>query len=97
MKPKTLSSFRLAVSLVVTVLIAATSTAQAQTQEAYAVSNDNTLSFYYDAYRASRPGTIHSISSQADVPSWVNLTDLTPLSRIISPPAPASGLLAMQC
>lgn len=75
MKPKTLSSFRLAVSLVVTVLIAATSTAQAQTQEAYAVSNDNTLSFYYDAYRASRPGTIHSISSQADVPSWVNLTD----------------------
>ena len=51
--------------------------AQAQTNEAYVVENGSTLTFYYDANKATRTGTVYGINQKrADdtkVPAWAGL------------------------
>ena len=39
-------------------------------QEAYAVYNDNVLTFYYDTQRTSRTGTVYNLNTGTIVPGW---------------------------
>ena len=55
-------------------LLALPQTAQAQSKEAYVVEDGSTLTFYYDANKATRTGTVYGINQKrADdtkVPAW---------------------------
>ena len=42
-------------------IVAMPQAAQAQTNEAYVVENGSTLTFYYDANKATRTGTVYGI------------------------------------
>ena len=54
-------------------------TAQAQSKEAYVVENGSTLTFYYDANKATRTGTVYGINQKrADdttSPAWAGTED----------------------
>ena len=58
-------------------LLALPQTAQAQSKEAYVVEDGSTLTFYYDANKATRTGTVYGINQKrADdtkVPAWAGL------------------------
>ena len=66
-------------------LLALPQTAQAQSKEAYVVEDGSTLTFYYDANKATRTGTVYSINQKrADdttSPAWAG-TDDDPNERI---------------
>lgn len=58
-------------------LLALPQTAQAQSKEAYVVEDGSTLTFYYDANKATRTGTVYGINQKrADdtkVPAWAGV------------------------
>ena len=66
-------------------LLALPQTAQAQSKEAYVVEDGSTLTFYYDANKATRTGTVYGINQKrADdtmSPAWAG-TDDDPNERI---------------
>lgn len=66
-------------------LLALPQTAHAQSKEAYVVENGSTLTFYYDANKATRTGTVYGINQKrADdttSPAWAG-TDDDPNERI---------------
>ena len=45
-------------------LLALPQTAQAQSKEAYVVEDGSTLTFYYDANKATRTGTVYGINDK---------------------------------
>lgn len=66
-------------------LLALPQTAQAQSKEAYVVEDGSTLTFYYDANKATRTGTVYGINDKRKddtiVPAWAG-TDDDPNERI---------------
>ena len=58
-------------------LLALPQTAQAQSKEAYVVEDGSTLTFYYDANKATRTGTVYGINQKraddTQVPAWAGL------------------------
>lgn len=66
-------------------LLAMPQTAQAQSKEAYVVEDGSTLTFYYDANKATRTGTVYGINDKRKddtiVPAWAG-TDDDPNERI---------------
>ena len=55
-------------------IVAMPQAAQAQTNEAYVVENGSTLTFYYDANKATRTGTVYGIKDKStdnlNMPAW---------------------------
>ena len=55
-------------------IVAMPQAAQAQTNEAYVVENGSTLTFYYDANKATRTGTVYGIKDKRtdnlNMPAW---------------------------
>ena len=66
-------------------LLALPQTAQAQSKEAYVVEDGSTLTFYYDANKATRTGTVYGINDKRKdntrYPAWAG-TDDDPNERI---------------
>ena len=58
-------------------LLALPQTAQAQSKEAYVVEDGSTLTFYYDANKATRTGTVYGINDKRKddtiVPAWAGV------------------------
>lgn len=66
-------------------LLALPQTAQAQSKEAYVVEDGSTLTFYYDANKATHTGTVYGINDKRKdntrYPAWAG-TDYDPNERI---------------
>lgn len=66
-------------------LLALPQTAQAQSKEAYVVEDGSTLTFYYDANKATHTGTVYGINDKRKdntrYPAWAG-TDDDPNERI---------------
>ena len=69
-----LKNMAAAIAALFIALVALPQATQAQTTEAYAVEKGTTLTFYYDANRASRIGTVYGINDKhhddSQYPAW---------------------------
>ena len=85
MKRNILKNMTAAIAALFIALLALPQTAQAQSKEAYVVEDGSTLTFYYDANKATRTGTVYGINQKrADdtmSPAWAG-TDDDPNERI---------------
>ncbi len=74
MKKNLLKNMTAAIAALFIALLALPQTALAQSNEAYVVENGSTLTFYYDANKATRTGTVYGIDDKrtddTKVPAW---------------------------
>ena len=61
MKKNLLKNMTAAIAALFIALLAMPQTALAQNNEAYVLENNGTLTFYYDANKATRTGTVYGI------------------------------------
>ena len=79
MKKNLLKNMTAAIAALFIALLALPQTALAQSKEAYVVENGSTLTFYYDAKKATRTGTVYGIDDKrtddTTSPAWVGASD----------------------
>ena len=80
-----LKNMTAAIAALFIALLALPQTAQAQSKEAYVVEDGSTLTFYYDANKATHTGTVYGINDKRKdntrYPAWAG-TDYDPNERI---------------
>lgn len=60
-------------------------------RQAYAVFNNNTLIFYYDNLKNSRPGTAYNLNTGSNFPGWYSDDNCIYLSHVVFTPSFANA------